>query len=227
MTFTYDQIVEQRTVHMRGESLLRIHGGAFVSILAYAAPAAVFEDKRAEMVGLFDTFKVHPETLDPDNLKIDSLTRWRYPGGLFEINVPAGWRASDESTPGHVLVNFRDPAGRAGMVVEIVPAPKGGAKTSAQALLKAFVASGYAGLDQFQSATLRLLSADSADTTFKYRANLRGKSISVLGWCALRRASPLVATVRVLLPQSVASQLWSQVIDMGAGFALDATIALQ
>lgn len=228
MQFSYDAVTENPTQSFRGESVIRVHGKAYLSILAFAAPATVFEDLRVPMLAMIGTYATYPQELDPDKLAIQELWRYRHPGGLFEVNVPAHWLASDESTPGQVRVKFYDPAGRAGMSVEIARLAPGASSKPAQVLLNGNVHEYYGQLTRFRVLSSRGLSNDIADTTFGYQRALRGTSVPMLGWSLLRRDKGVVGTLRVLLPHAAVSRLWTHVIDIGAGFVIDtaAPIAL-
>ncbi len=226
MQFSYDAVVENRTVAFRGESVIREHGNAYLSILAFAAPATVFEDMRVPMVAMMGTYVTHPVALDPNKLIIENLWRYRHPGGLFEVNVPAHWLASDESTPGQVTVKFYDPAGRAGMVVEIARASPGISLKSAQVILLGNVHEHYGQMGRFRMLSSRELSNGVADATFGYQGELRGAPVPMLGWSLLRREQGVVGTLRVLVPHATASRLWTHVIDIGAGFMIDPTAPL-
>lgn len=223
MPFSYVSIAGNRTQPMRGESMIRVHGKAYLSILAFTAPADVFENLRAPMLAVTGSYITHPEALDPNKLEIDELRRYRHPGGLFEVNVPARWLASDESTPGQVRVKFYDPAGRAGMAVEIARAAPDTSSMSAQAILNKNVHEYYSQLGQFRVLSSRELSSGVADTTFGFQGAQRGALVPMLGWCLLRREQGVVGALRVLIPHATASRLWTHVIDIGAGFVVDVT----
>lgn len=223
MQFSYDAVVESRTVAFRGESVIRKHGNEYLSILAFAAPAPVFEDFRAPMLAIMGTYVTHPEALDPNKLMIENVWRYRHPGGLFEVNVPAHWLASDESTPGQVTVKFYDPAGRAGMVVEIARASPATSLKPAQVILLGNVHEHYGQMGRFRVLSSRELSNGVADATFGYQGEFRGAPVPMLGWSLLRREHGVVGTLRVLIPHATASRLWTHVVDIGAGFGIDHT----
>ena len=227
MPFSFERSVIGRTQRLRGDSIMRVHGAAFVSILAFSAPAAMFERLRDPMQTLMSALVVDVERLDPDKLTITKLRRYRHPGGLFEVNAPEAWHANDESTPGRALVKFFDLTGRAGMAVEIAIATPAAAPQSAKKLLLAQVAENYGRLDGFQLAPAREFGGNRADVTFSYQTDLRGAPVRMLGWCLLQRDRGVVATLRVLIPQSTVQHNWSSVIDIGAGFTVDGSAPLQ
>ena len=226
MRFSYDTGAGSQTQPIRGESVMRVHEKAYLAILAFTAPADLFEELRAPMLAMIGTFVPHPQALDPNALEIDELRRYRHPGGLFEVNVPAHWLASDESTPGHLTVKFYDPAGRGGMVVEIAWATAGSSSKSAQTILRGTVHEYYGQFEPFRVLSSRALSNGVADVTFGYQAELRGMPVPMLGWCLLRREQGVVGTLRVLIPSTTAARLWTHVIDIGAGFTVDVTATI-
>ncbi len=223
MRFSYEALTRSQRQLIRGESVMRVHEKAYLTILAFTAPADVFDDLRAPMLAIFGTFVPHTQALDPNKLEIDELRRYRHPGGLFEVNVPAHWLASDESTPGHLTVKFYDPAGRGGMAVEIARASPGTSLKSVQVIMLGNVHEAYGQMGQFRVMSSRELSNGVADATFGYQAQLRGMPVPMLGWCLLRREQGVVGTLRVLIPNATAARLWTHVIDIGAGFTVDVT----
>jgi hypothetical protein len=223
MRFSYAAVTGNKTQPIRGESVLRLHDKAYLSILAFTAPADMFEDLRAPVLAMFDTYMPHPQALEPDKLEIDTLRRYRHPGGLFEVSVPANWLVSDESTLGQVQVKFYDPAKRAGMAVKITRTALSSSFEPARLTLLGNVRQDYGEMEQFRVLSSRGFSNSIADAAFSYQAELRGELVPMLGRYLLRRDRGVVGTLRVLIPGATASKLWTHVIDIGASFKVNVT----
>lgn len=222
MAFTFDSINNGKTVPMRGEGYLRLYKQVFASTLVFAVPADQFDRLQSNFLTLLSRFAIHPEAVDPDRLVIDAIVPFRHANGVFEIDVPQGWRMSDESGPDSQMVKFFDAADRAGMVVEIIRIPVT-STLDTQALttgMQRFIKQEYQQLPNLVIFKPEIRDESTVSLIFTYDALINQHKTSMMGLCQMQRRGNILATFRIMVPMSIASRLSIPIDNLRASLKL-------
>lgn len=108
-----------------GNSFIKQIGNK-ISLFTLVVPDDQFDRLQPSLDKILGTYSVdesvalNPEAPAADGpVVIDQLTNYTYKTGLFSIDVPNGWRETDNSKPGEAILLWSEPRGHATVVVDI------------------------------------------------------------------------------------------------------------
>ena len=84
-------------------------------------------------------------------VKIDGLEPYKHPSGLFQIDVPKGWKPTENKKPNEIIVLWFDPTKNALLTVDVFKAPSETTPEQLTTLLETFLKSTFGSRPKFVS----------------------------------------------------------------------------
>jgi len=136
-----------------GNSFIKQLGNK-VSLFTIVVPDEQFDRLQSSLNDILGSYEIDKTVAlreDPVSAEVEigELDNYTYTTGLFSIDVPQGWQATDNSKPGEAILLWSEPAGRASIVVDIFEEQKQQTEEELTKFLKNFLTKTFGSEEEF------------------------------------------------------------------------------
>lgn len=197
-----------RTLNYGGIAIAR-HDNGVLSIRRLLITPEALSANPGVMQKMIDSFKVAaaaPAKAEAKPLVMGKLATYKHKSGVFQIDVPTDWKATDQSKAGLVAVNFVEPNQRGLISVEASITKD---KTTMDTLKKAlenYVTKAYGSMSNFEMDEIQVKGDNTANVVFVYDMNVSGKTTRMVGVVYIDRTNNTISYLRSVIPLEEASK---------------------
>lgn len=205
--------------------------GDKVSLFTLVVPDEQFDRLQESLNQILASYKVNDKISlkanggsATDAISIGDLSTYSYKNGLFSIDVPKEWEATDNSKPGEAIVLWGEPSGRATIVVDIFEQPKKQSQDELTAFLRDFLTKTFGAESEFAINDPKPQSDGSVLLVWTYTdSNLK---ITALGNSFIEQRGDKLSILSTVVPDDQFDQLLPKTNEIIQSYKIDESVKL-
>lgn len=218
------------TAKLLGNSFIKQVGDK-VSLFTLVVPDEQFDRLQPALDKILGSYEIDDTAaLSADDnaatgeVTIAELAKYSYKNGLFSIDVPSNWAATDNSKPGEAIVLWGEPSGRATIVIDIFGEAKEQTQDELTAFLTEFLNKTFGAEQDFAINDPKPQSDGSVLLVWTYSdKNLKLKA---LGNSFIEQRGDKVSILSVVVPDEQFDQLLPKTNEVIQSYSIDASAEL-
>ncbi len=128
-------------------------------------------------------------------VKIDGLEPYKYPSGLFQLDVPKGWTPKENKKPNEVIVLWFDPTKNALLTVDVFKAPSETTPEQLTSLLETFLKSTFGTRPKFALEPPVVQKDGSVQIVWGYDESIKDITAKVQGNSFISRSGDKISLI--------------------------------
>jgi hypothetical protein len=226
--FTFDARIGGKTRSMVGDAFA-LQAGPLASTIVFITGADIYDQIQDDAYKVLTSYQIVPEAIGtnqtlPDDFDMSELVTFEHPSGAFKIDVPAAWEKIDKSEDAALLTGWVEPQGRGEVVVELVKVEKTFTRNQIRDMVAKYAENAYGDKPAFTAAKPKVHSNNVSSVLIALDRETDTETVRLVGLIYAWQTGDNVAFLRVLVPESRASEVAGQVDNIVNSFSVDTTV---
>jgi hypothetical protein len=210
--FSYDQKIGTGTYRIIGETYVKLHDDAALSIVTYLIPQDQYDDSQDAAYKVIDSLTVNTDTVlgkesgnksTGDVEQFGDLASYKHPKNVFSIKVPENWTKEESAKTGKVTTIFSNPDGLSFIMIEAYKNSKAAYKTKELiSVLDDYVDDTIGkNVKDYEANDSKEVNSNATSKVFSFTVEqTKGEKTQMVGIMYLIQNGSAIAFVRIVVP---------------------------